>query len=129
TSAKKLMSQKRSPMCRTDLFSRLCGLDPASFDVAATVVTVPTAYTFTVSGLANPTGYFNQGVAVTSGGVSFELANWNNATQTFTAYLVCDRIVEAGTSLTLYPGCSKVLDDATHGCKAFGNQINFQGEA
>ncbi len=59
-SAKKLMTVTRSPMCRTDLFSVLCGLDPASFDVAATVVAVPTAFTFTVSGLVQPTGYFNQ---------------------------------------------------------------------
>lgn len=126
-SAKRLLTQKRSPMCRTDWGSDLCGANPASFAVAATVLTVVDAFTFTVSGLVNPDGYFNQGVAVTGGGVSFEVANWVQSTQRLTSYLVSDRIVEAGTTLTLYPGCNKTLTGA-NGCAAFGRQLSFQGE-
>ncbi len=125
-SAKKLMTEKRSPMCRTDLFSSLCQLNPASFDVSATVATIVDAFTFTVSGLAQADGYFNQGVAVTASGTSFEISNWVNSTQAITAYLVSDRLVEVGGALTLYPGCDKTL--GPNGCPKFSNQINMQAE-
>lgn len=124
--ARILMAQKRSPMCRTDLFSVLCQLNPTSYDVAATVATIVNAFTFTVSGLAQADGYFNQGVAVTAGGTAFEIANWVNSTQTLTAYLPCEQLLDAGDSLTLYPGCDKT--DGAGGCGKFSNWINFQGE-
>ncbi len=125
-SAKILMTQKRSPMCRTDLFSVLCGLNPASFDVAATIATIEDAFTFTVNGLAQADGYFNQGVAVTASGKSFQVANWVNSTQKITAYLPCNRILTVGGALTLYPGCDKTM--GPNGCPKFSNQLNFQGE-
>jgi uncharacterized phage protein (TIGR02218 family) len=125
-SARILMTQKRSPMCRTDLFSALCGLNKASFDVAATVVTVPDAFHFTVSGLAQATGYFNQGVVLTANGVALEIASWIQSTQTFMTYLPCRRFLAVGLGLTLYPGCDKTL--GANGCAKFSNQLNFQGE-
>ncbi len=125
-SAKILMTQKRTPMCRTDLFSVLCGLNPAAYDVAATVVSVVDAFTFTVSGLAQADGYFNQGVCVTSSGASFEISNWVNSTQTIMSYEPCNRKLSAGTSLTLYPGCDKTM--GAGGCPKFSNQLSFQGE-
>jgi uncharacterized phage protein (TIGR02218 family) len=124
--ARILMTQKRTPMCRTDLFSPLCQLVASSYDVAATVASVVNAFTFTVSGLAQADGYFNQGVAITDNGVSFIIANWVNSTQTITAYLPCDRYLTVGLGLTLYPGCDKT--DGAGGCGKFSNWINFQGE-
>jgi len=126
-SAKMLMTRKRSPMCQTDLFSPLCGVDKTGFDVAATVATIVDAFNFTVGGsLAQADGYFNQGVAVTANGVSFEIARWVQSTQTITAYLPCSRILTVDLGLTLYPGCDKTL--GANGCAKFSNQLNFQGE-
>jgi uncharacterized phage protein (TIGR02218 family) len=131
SSAKVIMTRKRSPMCQTHLFSVLCGLDADDFDVATTVSAVVDAFSFTVTGsLSNDDGYFNQGVCVTENGVAIEIAKWVESTQTITTYLPSDRFLAAGTALTLYPGCNKVLEDdsADGGCAKFSNQLNFQGE-
>ncbi len=40
SNARMLVVRKRSPMCQVDLFSPLCQLNPASFDVATTVATI-----------------------------------------------------------------------------------------
>jgi uncharacterized phage protein (TIGR02218 family) len=126
-SAKILMTQKRSPMCRTDLFSVLCGVDKTSYAVSTTVSAVVDQFSFTVTGsLAQADGYFNQGVAVTASGVGLEIGNWVQSTQKITAYSPCDRILAASIALTLYPGCDKTL--GITGCKKFSNQLNFQGE-
>jgi uncharacterized phage protein (TIGR02218 family) len=121
-----VMTRTRSPMCQTDLFSTLCGLNPASYAVSATVAAVTDAFNFTVGGLAQADGYFSQGVAVTGGGAKFVISNWVQSTQTLTAYLPCHRIIAAGNSLTLYPGCNMTLGSG--GCLKFSNQLNFQGE-
>ena len=126
-SARTLMTEKRSPMCRTDLGSVLCGVDLDSYDVATSVNTIVNAFNFTVTGaLVQDDGYFNQGVAVTADGTSFEIANWSQSTQTITAYLPCSRIITAGGGLTIYPGCDKTM--GPNGCPKFSNQLNFQGE-
>ncbi len=125
-SARILMTQKRQPMCRTDLFSTLCQLDKTSYAVAATVATIDSAFEFTVSGLAQADDYFTQGVAVTANGVAFEIARWVLSTQKITAYLPCERLLSVGLGLTLYPGCDKT--DGAGGCGKFSNWINFQGE-
>lgn len=128
SSAKVLMLQTRSPMCRTDLFSTLCGANPASYVVTATVASIVDAFNFTLS-LGSPPadGYFAQGEGITAGGVAFDLANWVQSSQTMTAYLPCNRILTAGTVLTLYPGCDKTLS-GSNGCAKFGRQLSFQGE-
>jgi len=126
-SAKVLMTQKRSPMCRTDLYSVLCGVDKTDWDVATTVNAIVTAFSFTVTGgLSQPTGWFNQGVAVMPNGLGFEIANWNQSTQTINTYLPINRIISVGMDLTLYPGCDKTL--GPNGCQKYNNQLNFQGE-
>jgi uncharacterized phage protein (TIGR02218 family) len=123
--AKILMTQKRSPMCRTDLFSVLCGVNKDDYDVAATVAAVVDAFNFTVSGLSNPDGWFNQGVMITAGGTAMEMANWVQSSQKITTYMPCNRLVEAGMHLTMYPGCDKTLASCTG---KFSNALNFQGE-
>ena len=122
--AKIIMTQKRSPMCRTDLFSVLCGLNQAAYAVVAHVVTLMDAFTFTVSGPTNPDGYFNGGVIINADGVGFEIANWDQSSSRITTYLPSQRLVESGMPLTLYPGCNKTLAS----CSAYGNTKNFQGE-
>jgi uncharacterized phage protein (TIGR02218 family) len=126
-SAKILMTQKRSPMCRTDLFSVLCGVNKVSYAVSTTVNAIVDQFNFTVTGsLAQADGYFSQGVCVTASGVAFELGNWVQSTQNLTAYSPCDRILSPGMGLTIYPGCDKTL--GATGCTKFSNQLNFQGE-
>ncbi len=125
--AKILMTQTRSPMCRTDLFSDLCQVDKTLYDVATTVDIIAAAFTFTVTGsLAQATGYFDQGTLVTASGSALVIASWNQATQTITTYQPCDHLLEAGDSLTLYPGCDKTL--GASGCGRFTNALNFQAE-
>lgn len=127
--AKILMTQTRSPMCRTDLFSVLCQLNPVAYAVAATVATIApgsNAFAFTVSGLAQADGYFSQGVVVTSSGTAFEIANWVNSTQTITSYLPSRRELTIGEAITLYPGCDKT--DGPGGCGKFFNWVNMQAE-
>ncbi len=127
-SAKILMTQKRQPMCRTDLFSTLCGANAATYAVAATVATLVTgnAFGFTVSGLVQADDYFNGGVGVAPNGTAFVIAGWVNSTQKITTYLPCDRLLSVGDSITLYPGCDKTL--SATGCAKFGRQLSFQGE-
>ncbi len=125
--ARILLTQKRSPMCRTDLFSTLCGVDKTAYDVSTSVDAIVSAFTFTVTGaLAQADGYFNQGVVVSASGTALEIANWVQGTQTITTYLPCSQILTAGDNLTLYPGCDKTL--GVNGCAKFSNQLNFQGE-
>lgn len=122
------MIQTYQPMCRTDLFSVLCGLNEADFDHVGTVGTIVDHYTITVAGLGSPPadGWFNGGVAVAESGFKFEIASWTLSTLTLKSYLpVCRRRLTAGEDLTLYPGCDKTGAM----CRTkFSNKINFQGE-
>ncbi len=126
-SAKRLMTQKRSPMCRTLLGSTLCGVDLSSYDVSTTVALIDSNFSFTVTGsLAQATGYFNGGVALNASGRPFVIANWDQPSQTITAFTPCRRLIAEGGTLTLYPGCDKTM--GVGGCPKFSNQENFQGE-
>jgi uncharacterized phage protein (TIGR02218 family) len=126
-SAKILMTETRSPMCRTDLYSVLCQVNAASYAVSTTVASIVNQFNFTVSGLAQADGYFNQGVILTSTGNRFEIGNWVNSTQTITSYSPSNLLLVVGESLTLYPGCDKTVD-GSNGCPKFSNNLNFQGE-
>lgn len=121
-----LMTRKRSPMCQTDLFSTLCGIDKTSYAVSATVASVVDRFNFTVSGLVQADGYFNQGVCKVTDGLAFQMAKWVNSSQTITSYLPTNHLLEVGSTLTLYPGCDKTM--AATGCGKFSNWLNFQGE-
>src|SRR5262245_4804832 len=84
--------QKYSPMCRVDLFSTLCGLNAASFDETSTIVSITNRHKFVVTmGVPPATGYFNGGVAITQNGQPFVMADWQQSTQTVTAFLPCNR--------------------------------------
>lgn len=123
--AKILMTMKRSPMCRTDLFSVLCGLDASAYDVTATVVSILDAFNFTVSGPTQADGWFNQGTIVNADGVAFEIANWSLSSMKVTTYLPSQRLIASGMPLTLYPGCDKTLAMCSG---RYNNALNFIGE-
>ncbi|MEZ0060917.1 putative phage protein (TIGR02218 family) [Bradyrhizobium elkanii] len=124
--AKVVMTRRRSPMCWTDLFSTLCGVDKTSYAVSATVASVIDQFNFTVSGLAQADSYFNQGLVFKAAGRPIRIAKWVQSTQTITAYLPCNRIIAAGMAITMYPGCDKTM--GASGCGKFSNWPNFQGE-
>ena len=112
-----------APMCRTDLFSPLCGVNPDSYQLSATVTAVVNRFNFTVSGIAVADNYLNGGTVLTDSGVAFEIANQTGGS--LTAYLPYHRVLAVGMGLTLWPGCDKRI--ATCHSK-FNNTANFQGE-
>jgi len=120
--------QTYQPMCRTDLFSVLCSLNPATWDHAGTVGTILDRFNFTVAGLASPPpdGWFNQGTFQTDSGFKGVIANWNQSALKITMYQPqCMARLTAGENITIYPGCDKVGST----CRTkFNNRINFQGE-
>jgi uncharacterized phage protein (TIGR02218 family) len=120
--------QTYQPMCRTDLFSTLCGLTAASFAKTCTVASIDSRFGITVSGMSSPPadGWFDQGIGVAgTSGTKFEIARWVNSSSRVTLYLPLCRLLIVGETLTLYPGCDKTI--ATCNAK-FSNSINFQGE-
>lgn len=121
--------QTRSPMCRTDLGSVVCGVDMDAIKHTGTVNAVVDRFTITVAGLASPPvdGKFNQGVGVNdTTGKSFLISSWTLSGLSLKTYLPICHLFTAGDSLTLYPGCNKTLEAG--GCADYSNQINFQGE-
>jgi uncharacterized phage protein (TIGR02218 family) len=120
--------QRYSPMCRTDLFSSTCQVDPDAWDHTGTVGTIIDRFNITVAGLGAPPadGWFNQGTGETASGIKFEIGNWIQSTLQLTTYLPLGALFTAGEALTLWPGCDKTMGD--NGCGKFSNYINFQGE-
>ena len=120
--------QTYSPMCRTDLFSVLCGADQNAFDYHSTVATIVDRFNITITAPAEGTpadGFFNLGVGETASGVKFEIANWNAASLQLTTFLPVAVLFAAGQAITIWPGCDKTI--AT--CRSkLNNAINFQGE-
>jgi uncharacterized phage protein (TIGR02218 family) len=120
--------QTYQPMCRTDLFSSLCGLNAADWDQAGTIATIVDRFNFTVAGLGSPPadGWFNQGTFVTASGFKGVIANWLQGALKITMYQPqCMARLTVGEAITIYPGCDKT--GATCRTK-FNNKINFQGE-
>jgi len=120
--------QTYQPMCRTDLFSVLCGLNAADWDHAGTVGSVIDRFNFTVAGLASPPadGWFNQGTFQTASGFKGVIANWTQGSLKITMYQPqCVARLTAGEAITLYAGCDKT---GTTCRSKFSNKINFQGE-
>ena len=120
--------QTYQPMCRTDLFSVLCGLNPAAWAHVGAVDTILDRFNFTVAGLASPPadGWFNQGTFVTESGFKGVIANWVQGSLKLTMYQPqCIARLTAGESITVYPGCDKT---GTTCRTKFNNKVNFQGE-
>jgi len=122
------VAQRYSPMCRTDLFSSTCQLDPDAWSHTGTVGTILDRFNITVAGLGSPPadGWFNQGIGETASGIRFEIGNWQLGSLQLTTYLPVALLFAAGEALTLWPGCDKTI--GPNGCGKFNNYINFQGE-
>jgi len=122
------IAQRYSPMCRTDLFSSLCQVDPDAWDHTGTVGTIIDRFNITVAGLGSPPvdGWFNQGVGETAAGIKFEIGNWVFSTLQLTTYLPVCALFTPGEALTLWPGCDKTV--GPNGCGRFSNWINMQAE-
>jgi uncharacterized phage protein (TIGR02218 family) len=119
--------QTYGPMCRTDLFSSLCTLNPVTYAQTGTIASITNKFECVISGLASPPddGYFNLGVGVTDAGIAFEIAEWTQSTTTLKTFLPRCALFTVGDGVTLYPGCDKTIET----CKAkFSNNLNFQGE-
>lgn len=125
--------QKFGPMCQTDLFSELCGLDPDAHKQTGTVGAVEDRFTITVTGLSDPTKPFSQGTGETDAGFRFEIVDAVNNSGTLRVRLgepVCEARFTAAQAVTLYPGCDK---RAVTCLTVYANKINpvsggFQGE-
>jgi len=115
--------QRFAPMCRTDLFSSLCGVNPDSYELAATVTAIVNRFNFTISIAPTPDGYLNGGVVLTELGVAFEIANQTGAS--LTAYLPFHRVLAVGMGLALWPGCDKRIATCH---QRYNNAQSFQGE-
>jgi uncharacterized phage protein (TIGR02218 family) len=119
--------QTYGPMCRTDLFSSLCTLNPATYAQTGTIGSITNKFECVIAGLASPPadGWFNLGVGVTDSGVSFEIAEWTQSTLTLKTFLPRCALFTVADGVTLYPGCDKTI--AT--CKnKYSNNLNFQAE-
>jgi len=120
--------QTFQPMCRTDLFSSLCQLNPDDWDHDGTIDTIIDRFNFTVAGLSSPPadGWFNQGTFITESGFKGVTANWLQSSLKMTTYQpVCVSRLTAGETIKIYAGCNKV---GTTCRLKFGNRLNFQGE-
>jgi hypothetical protein len=80
--------QTYSPVCRTDLFSSLCTVDRTAYAYAGIISLILDKFDCVIVGLPGPPadGYFNLGVGVTAGGITFEIANWVQTTLKLTTF-------------------------------------------
>lgn len=120
--------QTYQPMCRTDLFSDLCGLDPDNFDFHATIDTIIDRFNATITAPAEGApvdGFLNQGTGEAASGFTFEIANWVQSSLQITTYLPRCALFTVGEAVTLWPGCNKLHRTCVD---KFNNAINFQGE-
>jgi hypothetical protein len=109
--------QTYQPMCRTDLFSVLCGLNPAAWLHTGTVGTLIDRFNFTVTGLASPPadGWFNQGTFETASGFKAVIANWIQGSLKITMYQPqCLARLTAGEGITVYPGLRQDRHNLPH---------------
>lgn len=118
-----------SRSCRHDLGDASCGVNLADFAQACAVAAVTTdRLAFTVSGLTEADGYFDDGsIEWTSGlnqGRTSEVKSYVQVGGAFTLHLKTPSAINAGDDFTLYPGCDKLVETC-HG--TFGNVERFGG--
>lgn len=124
-----------SQTCRVDLGSLECGVDLGPFTHTETVTAVTDAAHFVITNgntLAVDTWY-RQGVVTwltgDNSGRSIEVKDWVQSGAHVTIYLPMHGAVVIGDTLTIYPGCSKILLNDVNGCLVkFNNVVNFRGE-
>ena len=121
-----------SPTCRADLGDIRCKIDlDAGWRVTAAVASVTDAQNFTIT-VTEPRavdGWFTDGVTTFTGGQnigrSMEIKTWTQSTAAVRLFLPMPMPVTVGDTMTLYPGCDKLL--AT--CRdKFANVVNRRAE-
>jgi hypothetical protein len=110
------LSPKVGLLCRHALYSENCGVSQGLWGVSYTV-TANSTEVF-VSGMTQPAGYFNNGIAYINGQQRRIVTN-----STSHIYLSAPYTKTMSGVMTLYPGCS--LTEAA--CTGFNNLDNFGG--
>lgn len=109
--------------CRADLYGAQCGVNKASYAVAATVVTVDSGLTVITAAEAASyvDGYFVGGMFKTASGNYRTIIH--HAGDSITIWSPIASLAE-GDSITLYAGCDRSIEV----CESrFGNSVNFRG--
>ena len=125
--AKDLPIEHYEPLCRTYLGHPRCGIALGPLTKTSTVVSA-SGYSVVVSGVSSSKPLALGQLAPTAGpwtGSAFEIRAWNPATQTITLFLPVGALIEAGTPVSITPGC----DFTRSMCRdVYNNRVNFQGE-
>lgn len=126
-----LAQDKLSITCRADLGDAKCTVDIDALKKTFTVVAVTNRQVFTTN-LTDADGAFDYGMVLFTSGLnndaSTEVATYAHTSGQVTLRLVTPYVLAPGDTGTIYPGCSKIVDDAQGGCLKYANVVNFQGE-
>lgn len=126
------ISERFGPACRADLFDARCKVNKDSFKASATVAAVSGQFSFTVT--ASPdgravSGWYDMGQGVietgTNAGTAFAIKTWTAGSLSVEGMEPVDKLVSAGDTLTLYPGCDK---SSSMCINRYANIINYRGE-
>lgn len=112
--------------CKNTVFDAQCGLDRLAWTAAGEVTGVTDRSQF-ASGLANPAGWFDQGVVqfLTGANAGEKRTVKAFAGGVFSFALPWPQPILIGDDFTAVPGCARSLDACTN---KFGNRIRFRGE-
>lgn len=112
--------------CNWSLYDTNCGVNPASWQVSATITSSVSAIGFT-TGASNPTGYFAQGqVTFTSGALSgLTYTVRQNTDGAITLVSPMPILPSIGDTMLLLPGCD--LTRGAGGCAKFSNLARHRG--
>jgi uncharacterized phage protein (TIGR02218 family) len=115
------------PGCRHTLFDGGCTLTRASFATASAAM-AGSSVAAIVTSLAQPDGYFAQGVIVFTSGANDGLSRGiaTHAGGVLTLSIGLPVIPSVGDTFTVYPGCDKT--QATCASSKFSNLIHFGGQ-
>lgn len=112
--------------CRYALYSPKCGVDRATFAIAATIES-ENGFDLTITALGSPpgneAGYFSGGVIELADGSMRYIMSHAGTTLTLSSAFN-DLTIGGGLACTLYPGCNHTT---THCKDRFSNLLNYGG--
>ncbi len=117
-----------TPECRHDLGDTNCAVNIATLTATGSVTSVTDNANFVDTAQTAATGQFNYGKLTWTGGanngLSMEVKNWDNPSQTFTLWLPMPNVLQVGDTYSVYAGCDKRFSTCTG---KFSNGVNFGG--
>lgn len=132
-----ILPETMGAVCRTDLFNTVrCQKSDVGLKKEGLVVSAISGRTITTTIPDSPSGFnvnnrYRDGhVLFTSGrneGWSIEVRESTGGT-TVVLWEDPPFAIEVGDEFTLWPGCSKIKEDATFGCRFYENEVNHQAE-